>query len=165
MCEHKLFESQEHEIHEFMMKHELQKYQITSNGVDVHSGFHLYNYNLHELPFQFNEIHGNFTCSHNKLESLQGAPRVVHGTFYCKNNKITSLSGAPKVVEGDFYCSGNNIEPWEHRYLLFSEIHGRIQTDSYELDKFFQKYQNKKAGIPEALKELKVLQKQWEQEK
>jgi len=164
MREHiKLFESQEQLIHEFMKKYEIENYTITPEGVDVHQNVHLFNRKLTEFPFQFNIVHGFFECSDNKLESLQGAPRVVHGSFYCDNNKIKSLQFCPKFVEGNLDCNSNPIEPWEHRYLLFSEIQGEIKTETDGLDEFFHKYQNKKALIPQALKELREIQIWWDQ--
>ena len=164
MREHiKLFESQDQKIREFMKKHKIKDYTRTPEGVDVHEEVTLANYVLPELPFQFNVIHGNFACSDNKIQSLRGAPRVVHGDFCCTWNKLQSLEFCPKFVQGVFYCNNNDIEPWEHRYLLFSEVQGKIFTDKNDLDRFFRKYQNKKALIPEALKELRELQKRWEQ--
>jgi len=159
-----LFESQEQEIHTFMKQNGIQKYEITSDGVDVHQNVHLFNRKLTELPFQFNVINGDFDCTSNKLTSLSGSPRVVHGGFSCTWNKLQSLEFCPKFVQGVFYCNNNDIEPWEHRYLLFSEVQGKIFTDKNDLDRFFRKYQNQKSGIPQALKELREIQIQWEQE-
>ena len=158
MREHiKLFESQDQKIHEFMKKHGIQDYTGTPQGVDVHQDVNLYYSELPEFPFQFNVIRGYFSCSGNKLTSLQGAPRVVHGGFNCSGNELQSLHDAPKFVHGNFYCNNNDIEPWAHRYLLFSEIQGGIHTGNTELNEFFKLYQNKKALIPEALKELRKL--------
>ena len=83
---------------------------------------------------------------------------MVQGYFSCADNKLTSLSGCPKFVRGGFFCSLNQIPPWEYRYLLFSEIQGKIHTRNTELNVFFEQYQNKKSLIPEALKALKGLQ-------
>jgi len=152
-------------IHEFCKNHNIQNYKITPQGVDVHEDVILARIDLTEFPFQFNVVRGNFNCGENKIESLKNSPRVVQrGYFRCsKNNKLTSLEHAPKVVQYDFYCFDNKIVPWEHRYLLFSEIQGRIYTGNSELNEFFRKYQNQKALIPEALKELRVLQNECEQ--
>ena len=141
------------EIKEF-----LEKYSITPEGVDVHQNVKLSYHNLTSMPFQFNVINGDFDCAHNELKSLQNAPLVVHGWFNCVLNELKSLSGAPKVVEGDFDCSSNKIPPWEHRYLLFSEIHRNIWTDDKNLYEFFAWYQNQKHLIPEALQELRKIQ-------
>jgi len=159
-----LFESQEQEIHKFMEQNGIQKYEITPEGVDVHQDVWLSNSGLLELPFQFNIVHGNFSGSNNELESLRGAARVVHGNFGCSYNYLESLEFCPKFIKKEFYCSGNKISPWEHRYLLFSEIQGGINTNNKKLDWFFIKYKNQKALIPEALKELRLLQIKWEQE-
>ena len=140
-----------------MKKHNIVKYEITSDGVDVHQDVKLYEGNLPELPFQFNEVHGSFACRDNGLQSLRGSPRLVHADFNCSSNKLTSLEHAPKVVHGNFYCYDNQIPTWEHRYLLFSEIQGMILTNNYPLDLWFRRYQNQKSLIPEALKELRKL--------
>ena len=151
------------DIHWFMDKYRIQDYVITPEGVDVHQDVNLYNCELPELPFQFNVIHGNFSCSGNKLTSLRGAPRVVQGYFSCADNKLKSLHDIPKFVQGDFYCAYTHnakkmkVPPWEHRYLLFSEIQGGIYTGNSELIKFFKLYQNQKHLIPQALKELRLL--------
>jgi len=159
MHELKLFEEQNEEIHEFMKKHKIKEYDITPQGVDVHQDVNLNGRELHELPFQFNEIHGFFECSTGNLKSLRNAPRVVRGYFSCTNNQLKSLEFCPKFVQGDFYCFSNKISPWEHRYLLFSEVQDEIRTSNSELNLFFRKYQNQKALIPQALKELRELQK------
>ena len=115
-----------------------------------------------ELPFQINESQ-RCDISVNELFTLKGSSRIVHENFNCAhNNKLQSLQFCPKFVKGNFYCSLNDIEPWEHRYLLFSEIQGGILTGNSELDLFFKRYQNQKAGIPEALKELREIQKRFE---
>ena len=165
MREHiNLFEQQNEElIHKFMKEYEIKDYKITPQGVDVYEDVKLLNHNLTELPFQFNEVYGSFSCANNKLESLRGAPRVAHGYFDCENNNLKSLEFCPKFVKHDFYCSSNEIPPWEHRYLLFSEVQCKIFTGKYELDLFFERYQNKKHLIPQALKELRLLQIKWEQ--
>ena len=149
-------------LSQFCKKYKITNYTITPEGVDVHEAVDLSHCKLIELPIQFNVIHGNFTCS-GYLESLRNAPRVVHGYFSCAGNKLQSLEFVPKFIQGVFYCNCNKISPWEHRYLLFSEIKGRIQTNSYELNAFFRKYQNQKSGIPQALKELRLLQIKWVQ--
>ena len=159
MREHiNLFESQEQEIHEFMKKHGILKYDITPEGIDVYQEVILMQKPLIEIPFQFNIVHGYFNCSTNKLQTLKNAPREVRGGFSCKYNNLTSLEFCPKFVQGVFYCHNNWIPPWEYRYLLFSEIQGKIHTRNTELNVFFEQYQNKKSLIPEALKALKGLQ-------
>ena len=164
MREHiKLFESQEQLIHKFCKKYKIKKYEITPEGVDVYQEVNLYNCGLYELPFQFNIVHGYFDCVGNELQSLQNTAHVVLDYFNCSSNKLTSLQFCPKFVQGSFYCVGNPIEPWEHRYLLFSEIQGEIKTETDGLDEFFHKYQNKKALIPQALKELREIQIWWDQ--
>ena len=153
------------EIHEFMKQNEILEYQITSNGVDVQGNAYIGEEGSHliELPFKFNEIHGDFSCSDVGLITLKNNPNVVHGDFSCSDNQLTSLEFIPKYLGKICFCMNNNIEPWGHRYLLFSEVQGKIFTDKNDLDRFFRKYQNKKALIPEALKELRELQKRWEQ--
>ena len=158
-----LFESQEQEIHEFCKKNKIKEYDITPQGVDVNESVDLYHCKLIELPFQFNIVHGFFECSTGNLKSLRGAPRVVHGNFSCSENKIQSLHDVPKFVKYQFYCQGNLISPWEHRYLLFSEIQGEIRTRNSELNLFFRKYKNQKHLIPQALKELREIQIRCEQ--
>ena len=143
------------EIDKICLKYNIKNYEITSQGVNVRSLVRLAHRGLFELPLDFNEIHGNFDCSDNKLRTLLGTPKIVHGNFNCENNNLKSLQGAPKFVQGTFYCSGNEIPIWETRYLLFSEIHGRIYTGNLELNSFFEMYKNKKSLIPQALKELK----------
>ena len=164
MREHiKLFEEQNDEIHEFMKNHKIKKYDITPQGVDVNQVVDLYDCDLTRIPFQFNVIHGDFSCSNNELQSLQNAPRVVHGDFNCTNNKLKSLEFCPKFVKQNFYCNRNQISPWEYRYLLFSEIQGEIFIGKPKLNLFFRKYKNQKALIPQALKELREHQIQWDQ--
>jgi len=161
----KLFESQEQEIHTFMNSWGYPNYTITPEGVDYFGDISFYENQNNKLEFQFNLIHGNFGIANTRITSLQNGPRVVEGDFDCSESKLDSLLYCPKFVQGDFYCYGNNhlLGPWEHRYLLFSEIHGNIETELPDLDLFFKRYQNQKALIPEALKELRELQIEWDQ--
>ena len=132
--------------------------------VDINSFISLAKLQFFELPFKFNISRGTFDISECNFTSLINSPIEVHGCFDCSYNKIQSLQFCPKFVEGNFNCHDNLISPWEHRYLLFSEIQREIRTGNSKLNAFFKLYQNKKALIPEALKELRELQIQWEQE-
>ena len=164
MREHiNLFEQQNEEIHEFCKKYKIYDYTVTPEGVDVQGKVKIKDRSLHKLPFQFNVIHGDFNIEYSGLQTLENTPRVVHGYFDCSNNELQSLHDIPKFIKGVLYCELNNIEPWEYRYLLFSEIQGRIYTNPVELIKLFKLYQNQKSLIPQALKELREIQIQWEQ--
>ena len=164
MREHiKLFEEQNEEIHEFMKNHGILKYEITPEGVDVHQDVWLSNSGLLELPFQFNIVHGYFNLRNSGLTSLRNAPRVVNKFFSCSNCNLKSLEFCPKFIGDEFFGYANQAPPWETRYLLFSEIHVGVDFEDLTLDRFFEKYQNKKALIPEALKVLKAIQEQWDQ--
>ena len=142
---------------------DVPEYKILEDqSVDIMKSFYPMG-NIAILPFQINEVHGNANLDCNQLQSLKNGPRVVHGYFNCSGNKLKSLQFCPKFVEGNLDCNSNPIEPWEHRYLLFSEIQGRIKTGNSELNLFFRKYKNQKHLIPQALKELREIQIRCEQ--
>ena len=133
-------------------------YTCTNNKYTVFGRVDLFNRNFKVLPWAFQEVHGWFDCSNNYLESFLGIPEQIHDSLDCSNNKLTSMRGCPKFIKGKIDIYGNKIPPWELRYLLFSEIQGGVYLSSIELDHFFKQYQNKKHLIPEALKELRLLQ-------
>ena len=152
------------EIHDFFRSHGITKYEITPDGVNIHEDTRVHSPRIEEIPFQINEVHGNFKLLYGRLKTLKNGPRIVHGTFDVTGNQLRSLEFCPKFVQGACWCSGNPTSPWETRYLLFSEIQSRSFTEHPKVNIILPIFMNKKHLIPQALKELRVLQNEWEQE-
>ena len=172
-------------IKEFCFKYDLDfnKVTINPNGtIDYDGNVGLYNKGLTRIPLQFNHVFGYFNCAWNPaLKSLVGSPKIVDGYFYCYSNPgLESLVGGPKKVLGDYSCSrcknlkslkgvakfigGNfdclntpNLSPDEMRWILFSEIHEKIETENAKADEIFKKYHGKKEMVGQAVKELKAI--------
>ena len=97
-------------IDEICKKYGIRDYIINDDGtIDVNGSVDFRNYNLTELPLNFNKVTGYFNCGHNNLTTLKGSPKEVSGDFYCIYNNLTSLLGGPKKVGNSFNSMYNKL--------------------------------------------------------
>ncbi len=139
----------------------LNDFTFTPDGVNVRGDVWLFNQNLRELPFHFNEVDGSFYCHKNRLTTLMGAPRIVTGDFMCNGNNLKSLQHCPKHVGGVFYAyenfiinlfyapltvgkdfllRDNDIESLYHPFDI--NVGGDVMIDNMDLPKEFSKVKN-----------------------
>lgn len=102
------------DIEKWLLKHCIYNFVINDDlTVDVNDSIHLNNYNLKEIPFQFNEVKGYVFISGNDLGTCEGFPKIVHGHVNILNSQLYSLKGCPQYVYGDFNVNNNMITSLE----------------------------------------------------
>lgn len=105
---------------------------------------------MEKLPVKINKVDGYFKLTFHKpsLTTFENYPKFVSDSCIIKNQRFTSLEHAPEIVGGDFDISSNKHltsfkylpkqmrsliafgitikDPYEWRYILFSEIRRSI---------------------------------------
>ena len=92
-------------------KYKINNYIINDDlSISVIGDVLLRDFNLENIPLNFNVIYGDFIISFNKLTSLKGCPKHIGGTFYCSHNKLTNLENSPFYIKHDFDLIGNPLQ-------------------------------------------------------
>ena len=131
-------------------------------SINVHDDVEIVDFDGKKLPVKFNHVDGNFKIRRSNLITLVGCPSHVGGNFSLLDSKVVDLTDGPAVVGGTYHVSHGNwdlkslrgvakliefdFNAWrdppfdyaEFRYLLLSQIKGKITTGNTDVDYILQ---------------------------
>lgn len=123
--------------------------------IDIGGDFYRKRKNIKMLPFKINQFDDNFVLSQTPLETLLNCPNVVHGNYYIADSKLKSLEYFPKAIGGQINIAlHKKINPYNARYIFYSNILGEIQINDEEIYAIVNKYYGKSEYLHLAMEEL-----------
>lgn len=107
-----------------------------------------------KIPFKIHRVSANMDCFECKLETLENFPDTVTGFLYLSQMpNLKSLKYLPNFIY-TLDISNIDIDPYEYRYIFYSNIIHEIQISNEEIYAIINKYYGKPEYLHLAMEAL-----------